>query len=439
MIPYANRSFALFFSTLFFLSAAIISSSLHAGNQKSISPSLNEHAPEQTNPLDCWITIFIHGIMGIKPYLSIPNCIRLWKDTIDDTVYKTAVDMIRSDSYFYQNQAMQDIGLQPIDRQKKVGNASGAMAFIFKTFYEDLGIPDHYYYTFGWSGLLSAESRCQAANQFFDELSALDTQLKREGCIPHFQLIGYSHGGNVCLNLAKIKAEKDSSSPLKIDQLILVGTPIIHETDYLINDPLFGHIYNIYSVQDHVQALDIFSSKTLFSSRTFCPRSSFQLPDNLTQIELQVVRNKRSSRQKIDCCFGDPLPHHKELRRASPGHAELWLFGWTPHNYRRKYALYPLPTIALTPFIIAHLQSLPQRRPKKSWRVTIMPEHERITFAYPHTNPRTFKFLEKEKLKTLKKEILGYAPENYARLYYHKVKEATQSARQSIHFARQQQ
>src|SRR5204863_8304961 len=120
-------------------------------------------------------------------------------------------------------------------------------------------LSNNQYYTFGWSGLLSPKSRYNGGAELFKSLS---TELKNEfwdhSIFPKIRLIGYSHGGNVCLNIAAAKNNIDPNSPLSIDELVLIGVPIQTETDYLSADPIFKKIYHIFSRADHIQRIDFF-------------------------------------------------------------------------------------------------------------------------------------------------------------------------------------
>ncbi|KKK67686.1 hypothetical protein LCGC14_2951580, partial [marine sediment metagenome] len=42
----------------------------------------------------------------------------------------------------------------------------------------------------------------------------------------------------------------------------------------------------------------------------------------------------------------------------SPGHMELWFFGWTPGHYRDNFILNPLPILVFVPLIVHHLQQV---------------------------------------------------------------------------------
>jgi hypothetical protein len=289
-------------------------------------------------PAELWVTVFLHGTVGLRGNLTFSTFIRLIRDDIEHTNYKKVVDRIRQDPFFFLAQPMQELGLIKIDFQEMTSSALFARV-IDKTLPEQESVGD-LYYTFGWSGLLSPTERCKDAEIFYKALYQERTALREKYPTAQirFRLICYSHGGSVGLNLATVKYEKYQEDPLSIDELILVGTPIQHETDFLIFDPIFKKVYHIYSKKDYVQKLDCFSCRRFFSRRRFTTQWFHQLPEKLIQIELKVKAKRRGSeRYYVDC---------------SPGHAELWSFGWTPNSYRRHFPLYPFPAAAFAPSIV---------------------------------------------------------------------------------------
>ncbi len=313
-----------------------------------------------------WLTVFVHGIVSIQPYLSFNNFMRFMRDDIKGTYYEKSVSLIRENEFFYKNQAMGPIGLHYVDTRQPhnaTNNSSLAMAYAFEQMQKLAGDEKaaHRYYLFGWSGLLSPSGRYEDAKKLFElldqEVQRLKNTYKNKDI--RIRLIGYSHGGNVALNLGAIHQDLYPTSPLSIDELILIGTPIQHDTDYMINDPIFKKVYNIYSYSDRVQKIDFFSWKRFLSGRTFIPYNCFTLPKKLTQIQLKIMRHKKQRKKHThQPRTFDPKKrgivsgHSSLLRNASPGHAELWMFGWTPLFYRPHYPLYPLPTISILPFIL---------------------------------------------------------------------------------------
>jgi len=401
---------------------------------------------DKNEPL--WLTVFVHGIVSIQPYLSFNNFMRFMQDNIKDTYYEKSVSIIRENEFFYKNQPMGPIGLHyidPLQHLSQKNNSSLAMVYIFEQMQKLAGDKKaaHRYYLFGWSGLLSPRGRYEDAKKLFELLDQEIQRLKPDHNDIRIRLIGYSHGGNVALNLGAIHQDIYPTSELSIDELILIGTPIQHDTDYMINDSLFKKIYNIYSCSDRVQKIDFFSLKRLLSGRTFTPYKCFTLPSKLTQIQLKIMRHKTDRQSRKKCTHQQKILDPKKrgiisgrsslLRNASPGHAELWMFGWTPRFYRSHYPLYPLPTIGILPFILKsvkeyldldrqhHIKNryLSHNR-SKHIIVDVRPQDEYILVKKQKTKALKLilPFIPTHLLKELQNTVASCAAENYTRKEY---------------------
>jgi pimeloyl-ACP methyl ester carboxylesterase len=389
--------------------------------------SINTTQLTYTHQEQVWMTVFVHGIMSIKPHISLANFMRFMTDQVQNSVYSKTVELMRSDPIFLQNQAMQELGLRPIETTIKPGNASGAMATMFEAISQFAyagQAPENHYYTFGWSGLLSSTQRLNDAKIFYQALVEEIERFRQKGIAVKVRLIGYSHGGNVVLNLAQARHYFKQSPPVLIDEVVLLGTPIQRETDHLINDDMFKIIYQIYSCADRIQKLDFFSLNRFFSHRLFEPRKGFSLPNKLIQIRLSCTRNTRWYRSK-------PIPKKymyrfgkKKIRRGksryfrdvSPGHAELWFFGWTPSNYRAHFPLNPLPAAALIPIIIKEAHDFEEKRWfEQPTHIDLRPEHGIMLIENQRSNAvlRIFRFLPHAEWRVLQEKVLCYKPESY--------------------------
>ncbi len=117
--------------------------------------------------------------------------------------------------------------------------------------------PEHFpiqeFYIFGWSGKLKQEEREKAAKKLHQEIVTLrDEYQKKYGCVPIIRIIAHSHGGNVALNMVKIKS---AYPPLLIKSLILLACPVQEKTMHLISTPMFNRVYSLYSSFDMIQIL----------------------------------------------------------------------------------------------------------------------------------------------------------------------------------------
>jgi len=379
-----------------------------------------------------WVTIFIHGIMSIKSHINFNNFMHFMCDDIKDTIYTKTVHNMRNDPFFYQNQPMQACGLQPISTQLTKGDTSAATAHLYKMVETmtnlDNDYEKHLFYTYGWSGLLSGKQRLKEAYQLFDELYALQTRLKQtHGRRPKFRIIGYSHGGNVALNLGII-AQKHPEKKLTIDELILIGTPIQHETDYLVHEPIFKQIYNVYSQLDRIQRSDFFSFHRFFSGKIFEARKDFTIPKNVTQIRIRISQDRYPDKPLSLKQHLQYSGQRRRFRDKSPGHIELWFYGWTPSKYRKDFPLSPLPVTILLPHIISQLKTL--REMPAHCTFELRPEHAlSIIRAQKTVYPGTFLSpAQQEQLKNIAQQII---PSNQTKEDYNKqIEKAFAKARQ---------
>lgn len=332
--------------------------------QHDIQPmDINAKEPE------VWITVFVHGIMSIQPHLTLQNVMRFIRDDVQHTIYSKTVEYMRLDPYFYLNQAMQEFGLKKIDlNDLQPGHATNAIAHIYDDVTKMVCPQEtNHYYTFGWSGLLSPTTRYADSIKLLESLTQeLEEKYWKHGISPKIRLIGYSHGGNVCLNIAAARQNTNPTSPISIDELILVGVPIQTETDYLANDPIFKKIYHFFSQKDRIQRIDFFSFNRVFSRRYFRNSNNFKVPKKLMQIDMKFIRSaqtKHNTPARRAACvnFNDPgiiSGKSRLLRNSSPGHLEFWFFGWSPKYYRENFTMHPLPAFIAIPHILYHIRQI---------------------------------------------------------------------------------
>lgn len=358
-MQYIHHRIAWFFCALLLLYGST------ANYVLSFTSTEQKPATTQIQEPELWITIFVHGIMGIAPHVNLQNIGLFIRDQLIDTVYARAVHRMRKNNYFFQDQAMQGMGFAPIDLNLALTPGHGASLFAYLYDCIDAAVYDNkhhnIFYTYGWSGLLSKTQRYIESEGLLLGIYQLIESYKVRGIKPSIRVVGYSHGGNVCLNMAHMHEEEYPDIKLCIDELILIGMPVQIETDKYSASPLFKKIYNIFSTQDVIQKMDFFSSNRFLSNRQFTSRRSFKVPQKMTQINLKISRLKKSKmcrkKQKDLCKNGlktcNRSGQKRLLRDASPGHLELWFFGWTNDKYRTHFPLYPLPAAIFTPYIIS--------------------------------------------------------------------------------------
>jgi hypothetical protein len=112
---------------------------------------------------------------------------------------------------------------------------------------------DHFY-VLGWPEDLDFEQRKTAAEKLYSEIKKLVSAYHHEyGITPRIRVMAHSHGGNVVLNMARIKNPADGIS---IAEAILLACPVQEETREYIHDRFFEKIYAFYSTRDNIQVLD---------------------------------------------------------------------------------------------------------------------------------------------------------------------------------------
>lgn len=342
-----------------------------------------------------WVNIFIHGT--VKPPLKLGDISSIRKDEIDNTFYDYSATFMRKDPRFFQFQPIQQLGMQPVVIDGKPGNASAAFAQIYNTQYKDAYPQEqNFYYTWGWSGLLSRTKREEESENLLKDIAKLVNKYKKFGLKPHIRIIAYSHAGNVTLNMARYKG----MSNITVDEAVFIGVPVHKETDKFINHPSFKKIYQVYSLADRAQSADLFSTKYLFSHRKFKSRKCQNLDTS------KVVHIRLSTTHTIE----DPVC--KQVTRSfkvDPRHIELWAFGWKPISYRRKFPLYPLSAASILPYVIYKTEGLGN----DLW-AEINPYQERMRITSWKNNRRqetwTLPFLSKDEFKQLTDIALKYQP-----------------------------
>ncbi len=153
--------------------------------------------------------------------------------------------------------------------------------------HDPINYPRETFYLFGWSGKLCFVDREQSALRLYQDLKAVCAEYQRVyNAQPYIRLICHSHGGNVALNLAKMKSIDDPN--FKIDELVLLACPVQTKTKDLITDSTFKKIYSLYSHLDIVQILD---PQGLYKGNNFLSLFSkrcFDSHEKLAQVKIHV-------------------------------------------------------------------------------------------------------------------------------------------------------
>ena len=317
------------------------------------------------------LIIFIHGTIK-PPDISFSTLYKIINDEVDDTILALATEHVRKNPFFYRGQPIQELGLQPItitshDPKKVPTRTAQTIAEIYDFQYSITKQKNtqRFYYTFGWSGLLSVRKRHKAAEELYFALQAEIKKFKAQNIKPKITLVTYSHGGNVALYLPMIQEGQESkenrTDSIYVDTLIMLACPIQKETDYFVKSDLFTKVYNIFSTEDFVQQWDFLSShEQFFSQRMFKNRRIFKVPDKIVQIRVRATK-------KVRCILPEKVNQNVDtllslsprcFEHRDPGHMEIGGFSWGNYWYRDTFPLFPLPIIALVPTIISTIESL---------------------------------------------------------------------------------
>jgi hypothetical protein len=355
------KQFSFFFSLFLFSFLTVSADDSVTSSSPSLQKKILDHrehplTPNQRQP--CLVTIFIHGTL--KPaQVSLSTINEVMHNKIENTLYSITLEYMRANKYLYQNAATQGLGLVYINPLNEACH-SGAHTIrkLFEIAYDFHNIqPAHRrYYTFGWSGLLNMEERYKEAKKLYHELEKEVALLQSQGLDPSLHIIAYSHGGNVALNLARVKQENITKPRFSIEKLLLLATPIQRETDYLLGDAsFFKKSYLFYSTEDQVQTSDFFSTqKELFSRATFTNRAHFKVPSTLTQVRVRLTKRINRStlmhdeNAEIEAILSEP---HIRCLHMDPSHSEFWNLKWGSSWYRSRLPISPLPIVAFIPTI----------------------------------------------------------------------------------------
>lgn len=368
---------------------------------------------ENNEPETC-LTIFVHGIMSVKYHMSFPNIMLFIKDQVANSAYQKTVEIIRNDPYFHQSHPIQQAGLHLVDLSLE---KPGAAPTLFSRLWEQVDatnnndLKNNIYYTFGWTGLLSPTVRRFEAQVLYNLLKKEVKKFQEKGIHPKIRIVGYSHGGNVALEMATVKKK----NKVMIDELILIGVPVVKTADFLRSHKMFKRIFHFYSKGDRVQNLDLLSWQRWFAIPKGRSKKFEKLPENLTQIEIRV---KRLTKHQLERAQKNPdgtvLTYNKKaMRVADPGHTELWSFGWGTSSYSKHNPFYPLPTGVFIPYLINTIKTEPNFQ---DHIIADIYTHEHTMFLRHKQNSlyKKINFLSKPNIDGMLTLAKKYEPANYS-------------------------
>jgi len=466
---------------LLFIGIFIVSINIHywLKRQHALLDSQQPAAPQ------AWMTVWVHGSFATT--LGLISVFNVIKDKVRKTNYKKMTRMMRKDPFFFQLQPLQELGLKPIQplfdpTGLPIKHAASLVSAAYETISNTASIKaeKNYFYTFGWSGLISQYQRRKEAITLYNDLVKEYAALQAQGIQPKIRLIAHSHGGNLILNAAGIhellqkgieheptterypdadqfqslselyKLLKEYKQPLPpiapfhIDELIMLGTPIQPETLSFCLLPFFKKIYNIYSDDDVIQEMDWVSTRRYYSEKRIAltPIST----DQPSIIQLKITLNKPTMTATPPAPTEEPVAQPVSAEKNSgsttitntfsalwgrlfgptnhksaldPLHKEFWFMGWKSKDKQElaQQHIQPYPYAILIPYL-QRLTTLLHDKPDLDIHLKFKPDTVRVT-AYEHNQPEKKRklFINKALLDELQTHAKAWQPDNVTPSY----------------------
>ncbi|MBI2344539.1 hypothetical protein HYV10_00505 [Candidatus Dependentiae bacterium] len=182
-------------------------------------------------------------------------------------------------------------------------------------------------YTYGWhSSNVSPKQRIKEGKNLYKAIEKLLAKYQEKYRDIKLRIVGFSHGGNVILNMISHLPFKKNCVPVEV---VLMGTPVQESTRHLINSPYIKKAYSFYSQGDWIQRIDIQrfhcncpNGSPFLSSRVFRDTDKVQqicltingkkightkyrsilkyLPDMMLQVEQKLCQNPLSQMLHFD-------------------------------------------------------------------------------------------------------------------------------------------
>ena len=285
------------------------------------------------------VTVFVHGTVGCS--LNIFNPTQCKSENFDDQLLSARlVKKYRNHELMCYDQILGAEGLHEISSATLP--QWHAAHHLIPAYDEVAGCIDakadiQKYLIFGWSGFLNHGARRKAGFELYNSLADYCDQIRYTyGVDPELDLITHSHGGNVALWLAE--AEKECKRNLKIDVLVMFGTPMQTEMACAIQSDVFRTMVMIYSRGDSVQQRDYFSTKG----------KSYRRMVDIADLAQLKQEKPHLYRCDLACIV------NKDRKRIT--HTNMWMSGRSNSVF---YWMEPVPLMVITPVILQILQHNP--------------------------------------------------------------------------------
>lgn len=182
------------------------------------------------------------------------------------------------------------------------------------------------FYVYGWhSSNVRPGHRIAEGRLLYQQLNKLIQKYREQHEDIQIRCIGFSHGGNVVLNML-------SHLPFGFDdialEIVLLGTPIQESTRRYINSPYVTKAYSFYSDGDWVQKIDVQRfHHNCPKGAPFLSQRMFHEDDKVLQVCLTVNGKKigHTKYRRIVHCIPDML---KQVSALQEQHSNLNLLNF---------------------------------------------------------------------------------------------------------------
>jgi hypothetical protein len=167
---------------------------------------------------------------------------------------------------------------------------------------------------------------------------------------------------------------------LKINELLMFGTPIQQETECFVLNNFFEKVYNIYSDEDVVQDMDIFSTKKESVQRLRIIENIDNQKDipQIIQLKIMIDREMKkiinndeskiislvttNTQQQEECeSFWQKLfskNRFSSKKTKDPSHKEMWFVSWDKLKENVTSPLEFIPSVIFTPLLQNAIESV---------------------------------------------------------------------------------
>lgn len=192
---------------------------------------------------------------------------------------------------------------------------------------------------FGWTGFLHNGARKEAGYELYQALCDYrDALVAQYNSDPEIDIVAHSHGGNVALWVAQ--AEKEYKRGLRINVVVMLGTPMQKEMIACIESPVFKTLVLCYSQGDGIQRRDYFSTKG---------GKSYQRMADIVDLGKVLGGNFALRRHDVAC-----MVNNSDQQIT---HTNMWLAG---RSNPVLDSLDPLPLVVFMPALVRCLDQHPK-------------------------------------------------------------------------------